>query len=201
MLVLVGCCTYTQLFYPGVYHREPGDTEAPWFNLYLVRLLAWLLAVVPVTVLYASAKLALLPVAVFRSLDPEHALHGNFYRPLFQFLNGRLGTDRLLVASAAAPTSTSTTSTTSTTISAQRFGAVDRALRMRTANRFLAAARTGPAEGGLDHALRQAHRLLTLKRSTGASASAASATRKSTSTSTSTSTNTSTNTSTHPGVK
>jgi hypothetical protein len=33
------------------------------------------LAVVPVSVVYVSSKLSLLPVLLFGSLDPEHAVH------------------------------------------------------------------------------------------------------------------------------
>jgi hypothetical protein len=66
------------------YALAPGSYV--WFDLYLCRLLAWVLAVLPVMVVFAIAKLTFIPVLVFGSLDPEMAAHSKFYRPLFRFL-------------------------------------------------------------------------------------------------------------------
>jgi len=57
------------------------------FNIYFVRLMAWCLAIVPCSVVYLTAKLSLLPVCLFNSLDPEHASHSSFYKPLFRYLH------------------------------------------------------------------------------------------------------------------
>lgn len=66
--------------YPCLYSRILAPGEVVWFHVYFVRTLAWALAVVPASVVYATAKLSLLPVFVFSSLDPEHAIHVSFYR-------------------------------------------------------------------------------------------------------------------------
>ena len=66
--------------YPCLYSRILAPGEVVWFHVYTVRTLAWALAVVPASVVYATAKLSLLPVFVFSSLDPEHAIHVSFYR-------------------------------------------------------------------------------------------------------------------------
>mmetsp|Transcript_12460 Transcript_12460/g.23924 ORF Transcript_12460/g.23924 Transcript_12460/m.23924 type:complete len:709 (+) Transcript_12460:90-2216(+) len=58
----------------------------PAFEIYGTRFLAWLLAILPCAVVFVASKLTFLPVLAFRSLDPEHAVHSIFYRPLFQFL-------------------------------------------------------------------------------------------------------------------
>jgi len=72
-----------QMCYPCLYSRILAPGEVVWFHVYIVRLLAWALAVVPASVVYASARLSLFPVFVFSSLDPEHAIHVNFYRKNF----------------------------------------------------------------------------------------------------------------------
>eukprot|EP00808_Paulinella_micropora_P029423 g6684.t1 len=64
-----------------------------WFSLYTLRLVSWGLAILPCCVLYMSAKLVSLPILLFRSLDPEHALHADFYKPLFSFLHADGDTD------------------------------------------------------------------------------------------------------------
>ena len=56
------------------------------FDLYLVRTLAWIVAVIPVCVVFLTSKLTLIPVCLFNSLDPEHAQHYDFYASLFRFL-------------------------------------------------------------------------------------------------------------------
>ena len=75
---------HLKLLHPAVYRHVLSPGERVWFDVYLKRLVAWVLAVVPASVLYASTKLSLLPVLTFKSLDPEHAVHVTFYRPLFQ---------------------------------------------------------------------------------------------------------------------
>ena len=39
------------------------------------------------TVLGLVVKLSYVPLLVFRSLDPEHAVHATFYRPLLAYLS------------------------------------------------------------------------------------------------------------------
>eukprot|EP00603_Paraphysomonas_imperforata_P004585 CAMPEP_0114422778 /NCGR_PEP_ID=MMETSP0103-20121206/5792_1 /TAXON_ID=37642 ORGANISM="Paraphysomonas imperforata, Strain PA2" /NCGR_SAMPLE_ID=MMETSP0103 /ASSEMBLY_ACC=CAM_ASM_000201 /LENGTH=722 /DNA_ID=CAMNT_0001591387 /DNA_START=161 /DNA_END=2329 /DNA_ORIENTATION=+ len=56
------------------------------FDLYIVRILAWVVAVIPVCVVFLTSKLTLIPVCLFNSLDPEHAQHYHFYSSLFKFL-------------------------------------------------------------------------------------------------------------------
>jgi len=85
---------HLKVLHPGVYEDSIlEDNETVWFDIYLIRLVAWALAIVPVSVVYISAKFAVLPVAFFGSLDPEHAISAAFYRPIFQFLHGRIGRD------------------------------------------------------------------------------------------------------------
>lgn len=62
------------------------DIDHVAFDLYLVRLLAWIVAVIPVCVIFLTSKLTLIPVCLFNSLDPEHAQHFKFYSSLFNFL-------------------------------------------------------------------------------------------------------------------
>lgn len=75
-----------QICYPDLYLGILAPGERVWFHVYLVRTMAWALAVVPASVLYAAAKLSFLPVLVFGSLDPEHATHVSFYREDFASL-------------------------------------------------------------------------------------------------------------------
>lgn len=70
-----------------------GSCAAVWFEIYVLRFFTWLLALVPGLVLYLGAKLSFFPVFVFKSLDPEHALHEAFYAPLFAFLLDPAATD------------------------------------------------------------------------------------------------------------
>jgi hypothetical protein len=61
-------------------------SEPKWFNIYLVRSLAWVLGIIPVCVVYLTSKLSLIPIVLFKSLDPEHAQHWSFYSALYSFL-------------------------------------------------------------------------------------------------------------------
>eukprot|EP00854_Cymbomonas_tetramitiformis_P005503 gene5503-6666_t len=60
--------------------------QSVWFNIYVVRGMAWVLALLPCTVLYVSLTFTTLPVFLFNSLDHDHGVHAAFYRPLFQIL-------------------------------------------------------------------------------------------------------------------
>lgn len=62
------------------------DIDNVFFDIYVVRLLAWIVAVIPVSVIFLTSKLTLIPVCLFNSLDPEHAQHYTFYSSLFRFL-------------------------------------------------------------------------------------------------------------------
>lgn len=74
------------------------DIDDPCFSLYIIRLFAWVLGIVPCSVVYCTARLTFIPIVLFRSLDPEHALHSSFYRRLFNYCL-QSGTDlRLQVA-------------------------------------------------------------------------------------------------------
>jgi len=79
------------------------EQKSIFFELYLVRFLAWILSVIPCTVIYITVKLSFLPMAFFKSLDPEHACHAQFYSPLFQFLHGFLGRDQGVLTSYVVP--------------------------------------------------------------------------------------------------
>lgn len=66
-----------------------GPPNALW--IYTYRTVGFVLACMPCTVVWLTAKLAWLPVSVFKSFDPEHATHARFYRALFELLRtGRL---------------------------------------------------------------------------------------------------------------
>ena len=79
-----------------------------WYEIYFVRLFAWVLGVIPVTVVVLSFKLSIFPVFVFRSLDPEYAIYADFYTPLFNFLLGIEDADAVdpLLMSAQDPVTT-----------------------------------------------------------------------------------------------
>lgn len=62
------------------------DIDHVVFDLYVVRILAWVVSVIPVCVVFLTSKLTLIPVCLFNSLDPEHAHHYQFYSSLFKFL-------------------------------------------------------------------------------------------------------------------
>jgi hypothetical protein len=70
--------------------RQPDkysvNCASVWFEYYLARFVGWCLAIVPVTVVYITSRFALVPIVLLRSLDPEYASKGDFYRPLFEFL-------------------------------------------------------------------------------------------------------------------
>jgi hypothetical protein len=66
--------------------REHADVNV-FFDFYVVRMLLSILAIIPSVVFVLGAKLAMIPVVVFKSLDPEHAVHIDFYKPLFKFLH------------------------------------------------------------------------------------------------------------------
>jgi hypothetical protein len=61
-----------------------GPQLAWW--IYTYRTLGWVLACLPCSVVWLAAKLAWLPVCVFKSFDPEHASNAAFYRGLFELL-------------------------------------------------------------------------------------------------------------------
>eukprot|EP00927_Polykrikos_kofoidii_P005476 TRINITY_DN12170_c0_g1_i2.p1 TRINITY_DN12170_c0_g1~~TRINITY_DN12170_c0_g1_i2.p1 ORF type:complete len:648 (-),score=78.67 TRINITY_DN12170_c0_g1_i2:185-2128(-) len=62
-----------------------------FFDLYLVRLVGWFLAIIPCIVLFAGARLSLIPVLVLRSVDPDLVRHARFFRGLVHFLSGEGG--------------------------------------------------------------------------------------------------------------
>mmetsp|Transcript_64033 Transcript_64033/g.187351 ORF Transcript_64033/g.187351 Transcript_64033/m.187351 type:complete len:663 (-) Transcript_64033:163-2151(-) len=82
-----------------------------FFDLYIVRLVAWFLAIVPCVVLFAGARLSIIPVCVLRSVDPDLVRHARFFRCIVHFLSGEGG------------------------------GSRDRRLRLWTVNAFIARAR------------------------------------------------------------
>ena len=69
-----------------------------WFRVYVTRAVAWVLAIIPVCVVYLTGKLSLLPILLFKSLDPEHAQNWGFYSSLYSFLSLHLTDQRILVA-------------------------------------------------------------------------------------------------------
>ncbi len=73
--------------------------EPTWFKIYVTRIVCWIVAVVPVVVLFFAVKLTLFPLLVFRSLDPFRALHAKaFFKPLYNFLDNYHTSLRLKVA-------------------------------------------------------------------------------------------------------
>lgn len=62
-----------------------------FFDLYIVRAVAWFLAIVPCIVLFAGARLSLLPIGVLRSMDPDLVRHARFFRSIVHFLTGTGG--------------------------------------------------------------------------------------------------------------
>jgi len=61
-----------------------GPPIVSW--IYTYRTIGWLLACLPCSIAWLTAKLAWLPIVVFKSFDPEHANHSTFYRALFHLL-------------------------------------------------------------------------------------------------------------------
>jgi len=73
------------------------ETDSRVFELYIIRVVAWILAVIPAIVLYVTAKFAIIPIFLFKSIDPEHAYHSTFYKRLFAWLNEGSQTQKLYV--------------------------------------------------------------------------------------------------------
>ena len=71
------------------------DRVAAVFGFCAALPVAYVAAVVPAAVLHLSLKWSYVPTLLLQSLDPEHALRHDFYRPMFAYLDGR--------ATAAAP--------------------------------------------------------------------------------------------------
>jgi hypothetical protein len=86
---------HLKLFFPTLWIIGPNENISPLFHLYLVRTIAWFLAIIPVCVVFLTTKLTLIPVLVFHSLDPEHALHWNFYLTLYNFMQLHLKDSRI----------------------------------------------------------------------------------------------------------
>jgi hypothetical protein len=78
--------------------NNPEDSNDLWFNIYLVRLVAFTLAVIPVCIVFLTVKLSLIPVCVFKSLNAEHAQRWQFYTALYRFLGLHLTDVRIVVA-------------------------------------------------------------------------------------------------------
>eukprot|EP00494_Astrolonche_serrata_P033942 UN34211 len=49
-----------------------------FYSFYFIRFVAWTLAIELCTVLYHIVKFSLIPICVFRSMDPEQSLHADF---------------------------------------------------------------------------------------------------------------------------
>jgi uncharacterized protein with PQ loop repeat len=104
-LVIGGLCLtvfsmiddHLKLSFPTLWYVGPNEDTSPWFHFYLVRTIAWFLAIIPVCVVFLTTKLTLIPILVFHSLDPEHALHWNFYLSLYNFLQLHLKDSRIKV--------------------------------------------------------------------------------------------------------
>ena len=58
------------------------------FDIWTLRVCAWILSVLPSVVLLLTMRLSLLPLIAFRSLSSEHANHHAFFSALFRFLRG-----------------------------------------------------------------------------------------------------------------
>ena len=68
--------------------RGHGSAEdPPLVRLYIYRTVGWVLALLPCSVVWLTARLSWLPVLVFHSFDPEHATRPDFYRRLYSFLH------------------------------------------------------------------------------------------------------------------
>ena len=68
--------------------RGHGSAEdPPLVRLYVYRTVGWVLALLPCSVAWLTARLSWLPVLVFHSFDPEHATRPDFYRRLYSFLH------------------------------------------------------------------------------------------------------------------
>jgi hypothetical protein len=80
-------------------HRNiPDQRQISFLYMAGVRCLAWLLAVTPVCIVFLTTKLTLLPICVFKSLDPEHAQRWLFYNMLYKFLSLHKTDVRVVVA-------------------------------------------------------------------------------------------------------
>ena len=65
--------------------RRRLSLDNPFFEVLVVHPASFLLALLPCAVMQLCLKLSYLPVLVFKSLDPEHAMHAAFYRGLYAF--------------------------------------------------------------------------------------------------------------------
>lgn len=103
-----------------------------WYDLYLVRFVLWLLALLPLIVVHSMVRWTCFPVALFRSLNPEHGARSAFYAPLLRFILGRDRDAPALGAAAAADAA------------AAVLDDGDSTTRLNTANRCLIAASAMP---------------------------------------------------------
>lgn len=82
-----------------LWDRSPEEQDRHvWFYIYLVRCVAWVLAVIPVCIVFLTSKLTWIPICVFKSLDPEHAQRWQFYKMLYRFLTLFKSDDRVVTA-------------------------------------------------------------------------------------------------------
>ena len=89
--------------------RRRLSLDNPAFEVLVVHPTSFLLALLPCAVLQLCLKLSYLPVLVFKSLDPEHAMHAAFYRGLYAFasptsLDAAAATAAVSTARPSAPT-------------------------------------------------------------------------------------------------
>lgn len=82
---------HLKLRMPKIWPRGVRGTASVFFDLYIVRLSAWFLAIVPCLVLFGGARLSLVPICVLKSIDPDLLRHARFFRGLMHFLRGKGG--------------------------------------------------------------------------------------------------------------
>ena len=77
---------------------RPHFGTATWFDLYVVRSLVFLCALLPLGAFFLVSRLVFVPLLVLGSLDPEHANHHDFYSFVFHTWVGSKDFDLKLLA-------------------------------------------------------------------------------------------------------
>jgi len=84
---------HIKMLRPSIWLQGVPGVKSVFFDIYVIRCVGWCLAVVPSLVLFFAARLWLLPLLVFGSVDSEIGRRSPFLKGILGFLNGTDGGD------------------------------------------------------------------------------------------------------------